>query len=121
MPKKPTAQAEALTRRVGFRLAESDHAAYLAKVAESGLTPSEFFRDAVLKNRTQIVARAKPSQDRERLVYLFNKASNNINQLAHRANTDNKAGVISEGTYSAILTELRFLSNYMKAVLKDVE
>ena len=30
-------------------------------------------------------------------------------------------GVISEGTYSAILTELRFLSNYMKAVLKDVE
>ena len=115
MPRKPKEP----TRTVSFRLTLPDHAAYLAKVEASGLKPSEFFRECVLQNRTQIVARPKASPERGRLLYLFNKASNNINQLAHRANADHLAGVISEDTYTRILADLHGLAHYMKAAIKD--
>ena len=120
MTSKTKDDAQKLTRPVSFRLTAADHAAYLAKVDASGLKPSEFFRDAVLTNRTQIVARPKASPERGRLLYLFNKTSNNINQLAHRANADHLAGVISEATYTRILTDLHGLAHYMKAAIKDV-
>lgn len=112
---------EKLTKPVSFRLTAADHAAYLAKVEASGMKPSAFFRDAVLTNKTQIVARAKASPEQGRLVYLMNKASNNINQLAHRANADHLAGVVSDVTYSRILAELHALANYMKAAIKDAD
>ena len=82
MPRKPKEP----TRTVSFRLTLPDHAAYLAKASAAGVKPSKFFRDAVLTNRTQVVARVQPSSDKRRLIYLFNKASNNLNQLAHTAN-----------------------------------
>ncbi|RZI55639.1 MAG: plasmid mobilization relaxosome protein MobC, partial [Pseudomonas sp.] len=77
--------------------------------------------DAVLKNKTQIVARAKSSPERGRLVYLMNKASNNINQLAHRANADNLTGVISEETYACVLRELEVVSRAMKRAAFDAD
>ena len=120
MPSKPK-DVDKLTRPVSFRLTAADHAAYLAKVEASGLKPSAFFRDAVLKNRTQIVARAKSSPERGRLVYLMNKASNNINQLAHRANADNLTGVISEETYARVLHELEVVSRAMKRAAFDAD
>lgn len=121
MTSKTKDAAQKLTTPVSFRLTAGDHAAYLAKVDASGLKPSEFFRDAVLTNRTQILARPpKASPERGRLLYLFNKTSNNINQLAHRANADHLAGVISEATYTRILTDLHGLAHYMKAAIKDV-
>ena len=120
MPRKP-ADGQKLTRPVSFRLTDADHAAYLAKVEASGLKPSEFFRECVLQNRTQVVARVPTSSDKRRLLYLFNKASNNINQLAHRANSDHLAGVISEDTYTSILADLHGLAHYMKAALKDAD
>lgn len=110
-------EAMRLIKPVSFRLTAADHAAYLAKVEVSGLKPSAFFREAVLTNKTQIVT---ASTDWGRLIYLVNKASNNINQLAHRANADHLAGVASEATYTRILTELHTLSHYLKATLKDV-
>jgi len=118
-PKKD--EARKLTTPVSFRLTAADHAAYLAKVEASGMKPSEFFRDAVLENKTQIIARPKASPERGRLLYLMNKASNNINQLAHRANVDHLAGVISEATYNRIISELHMMSHYMKAIIKDVD
>ncbi len=121
MNSKTKDDAEKLTRPVSFRLTAADHAAYLAKVESSGLKPSAFFRDVVLTNKTQIVARAKASPERGRLVYLMNKASNNINQLAHRANVDHLAGLVSEATYIRILAELQALGHYMKSAVKDAD
>lgn len=108
-----------LSRPVAFRLTAADHAAYLAKVEASGLKPSEFFRECVLQNRTHVVARPKPAPDYRRLVYLVNKAGNNINQIAHRANTDHQAGRISEATYSAVLYELDALRRFLTATIAN--
>jgi len=110
-----------LKKVVSFRLTTADHDAYLAKVAASGMKPSPFFRDCVLTNKTQILARPKPSKELGRLVYLVNKASNNVNQLAHRANADYLAGTVSEGTYTRILGELQTLIQFMKAAVKNAD
>ena len=110
-----------LTRLVSFRLTDADHQAYLEKVEASGLKPSTFFRDCVLTNRTQIIARPKSSLEKSRLLYLFNKASNNINQLAHRANSEHKGGSLSDGTYREILDALDDLSRDMKDILRRVD
>lgn len=121
MSSKKKNEAEKLTKLVSFRLAAADHAAYLAKVGASGMKPSTFFREAVLTNRTQVVARPKSSESKERLVYLFNKASNNMNQLAHRANADHLAGFSSDATYSRILAELQILALLMKQGIKNAD
>ena len=117
----PKAERENLTRLVSFRLTDADHQAYLEKVEASGLKPSTFFRDCVLTNKTQIIARPKSSIEKSRLLYLFNKASNNINQLAHRANSEHKGGALSESTYHAVLDALDELSRDMKDILRQVD
>lgn len=110
-----------LTNPVSFRLTADDHAAYLKKVEASGMKPSEFFRECVLGNKTQVIARPKPSAEKDRIIYLFNKASNNMNQLAHKANAAHLAGSVSENTYKAILAELQILAHFMKATIKNAD
>ena len=121
MTNKSKGEAEKLTRPVSFRLTAADHAAYLAKVEASGLKPSEFFRECVLQNRTQIVARPKASPERGRLLYLFNKASNNMNQLAHAANAAELAGTATPATYAGILAELQAIADAMREAVEHAD
>ncbi|CAE6697312.1 hypothetical protein R75483_00662 [Paraburkholderia domus] len=115
MARKPKGQ-EALTDRVAFRMTAADYAAYKKKVAASGLSPSEFFRDCVLTNRTEIVARQIMDDKRRQALFLLSKASNNINQIAHRANSDHSAGIIDGRAYHDMLNSLNKLSGYLKAM-----
>lgn len=114
-PTKP--ESEKLTERVGFRLTKIDFDAYQKKVAESGLTESEFFRTCVLTNKTQVVAKARKSDNSERILFLVRKSGNNINQIAHRINADHLAGKVSEKTYIEVLEELQAISAQLKAGL----
>jgi hypothetical protein len=116
---RPT-KADGLTERVAFRLSGADYAAYKDRVAASGLSPSEFFRECVLTNRTEIIARPVMTDERREVLYLLSKASNNINQLAHRINTDNRAGILNEKTYLEIADSLVQLTTTLKA-LGDVD
>lgn len=118
---RPRKHGDGLSKPVSFRLSEADFLAYQEKVRASGLSASDFFRECVLTNRTQVIAKPKPSADHRRMLYLMNKASNNINQLAHRANTDNVAGKLSEATYGAILDNLELMSRYLKAMVGHVD
>lgn len=119
MPDKK--EGKRLARAVSFRLTNIDYAAYQKKVEASGLSPSAFFRDCVLKNKTQVIAKTKASEDKQHLIYLFNKASNNLNQLAYKSNSAHLSGKVSDDTYSEILLELQHISRYMKSVLNDVD
>ncbi|GCB06670.1 plasmid mobilization relaxosome protein MobC [Ralstonia sp. SET104] len=113
MARPPKSERGNLTKTVAFRLIEDDYAAYRAKVAASGMEQSEFFREHVLNNTTQVIARPVASADSKRAVFLLQKASNNINQLAHRANADHLAGVLSENTFAAILAQLERLNDFL--------
>lgn len=113
-PTKP--DAEKVLMKMSLRLTEADHAAYMAKCHAAGLTRSEFLRECVLRNRTEVVARADapPNSDKIRILFLFAKTSNNINQLAYRANSDHLAGILCESTYVSILAELNAVSKQLK-------
>lgn len=112
---------EPLGKPVAFRLPEPDRQLWLAKVEASGRSASEFFRDCVLGNRTHVVARVPPSADRRRLLFICNKASNNLNQLAHRANGDHLAGRLDGQAYEALLADLEAIRSALEAALKDVD
>lgn len=118
-PKKDS--ADRLAKPISFRPTAIEEELFLKKVSDSGLSKSDFLRECILKNRTQIIARKKPTTDKTRLVYLFNKTSNNINQLAHKANLAHKEGRIDAALYKSFLLELHSLSHFMKAVIKDVD
>lgn len=115
---KPSAP---LNKVASFRLSDADYAVYREKFDASGLSQSAFFRDCVLTNRTQVVAQPRASLDKQRLTYLFNKTSNNINQLAYRANADHLEGKTSEATYQAILDQLAALVALMKEGIRHVD
>lgn len=110
-----------LSKPISFRLSEADREAYLAKVAASGLTQSEFFRQAVLTNRTQLVARLKATPHRERLLFIFSKISRDIEQLARRATADHERGTLSEESYMQVLDRLQLIGRYLKATLANVD
>lgn len=98
------------------------------RLSEAGATPVEptvslekIERAAAAAAQIKKAKKIKSSEEKQRLIYLFNKTSNNINQLAHRANVDFNAGTISEATYSGILNQLELMGRYMKAVINDVD
>lgn len=118
-PSKPA--SEKLTKVASFRLTDADYAAYQTKFVASGLNQSEFFRRYVLTNETEVIAKPGPTVDKKRLIYLFGKAGNNINQLAHRLNSDHLAGTVGERTYIAILEALQDIERHMSRVIKHVD
>lgn len=113
MARPPKDDSEKLTKTVAFRLTDGDYVAYKRKFGASGMTQSEFFREHVLTNTTQVIAKSVASTDSKRAVFLLHKASNNINQLAHLANSENVAGFLSEGTFKNIISQLERLNDLL--------
>lgn len=105
--------SEKLSKTVAFRLTEGDFQSYERKFAASGLNQSEFFREHVLTNSTKVIARPIATADTKRIVFLMQKASNNINQLAHRANAEHLAGVLSDATFRGIVSQLEQLNSFL--------
>jgi len=102
-----------LNKTVIVRLTEEDYDKFLSNVMLSGYTRSEFLRNAILGNKTKIVAK----NDATNLLYHLNKIGNNINQLAYRANLDNLENKISEETYRSILKSLSIIQNKLNSLL----
>lgn len=90
------------------------------KVAASGMTKSEFLRECVLTNRTQIVARAPASPDRKRALFVLNKAGNNLNQIAHVLNAARLDRSANGQTYESALDALEQIEVLLKAHLRHV-
>lgn len=112
----------AATPVIAFRMkTREEYDALKAKMDASGMRASEFMRDVVLGNKTQIVARKQPSVDRVRMLRLYAKTSNNMNQIAHRINADHLRGKLSEGTYGELLYQLEVIANYLRVNLQNVD
>jgi len=55
------------------------------------------------------------------MLYHLSKAGNNINQLAHRANSENLAGVLRQDTYDSILHSLESIEAYLRMMVAHVD
>ena len=120
---RPTKFDEPLARPRCFRLRKSDDEKFKKKLTESGLETSAFLREYILQNKTEVIARPQKSITREsrieliRLIGQVQKVGNNINQLAHRANSDFLAGTLTESVYRDLVTQLEDVSLYLKTCL----
>ncbi|AXV99179.1 plasmid mobilization relaxosome protein MobC [Ralstonia pseudosolanacearum] len=110
-----------LGKPISFRLPDVDREAYLQKVRESGLSQSEFFRQAVLGNRTQLVARLKATPYRKRLLFIYGKVSDDLTRLARQASVNHARGALSEDSYLQLLDQLQLIGRYLKATLAKVD
>ena len=111
----------ALGKPVSTRLTEEQWQIFNDKVERSGMSSSEFLRDCILTNRTQIVERPRVTVERQRIMYVINKTGNNLNQLAHVANTARVSGHLSESTFAALVHELDMITQLLKAHLHRVD
>src|SRR5471032_1338149 len=59
--------------------------------------------------------------ERTRMQFLFNKTSNNMNQIAHVMNSANVAGKLTDAHYQEALTSLVKISQYLKSALNHVD
>jgi hypothetical protein len=109
-----------LSERLNFRIDKESFDAFEDKVKAFGGSRSVFFRDMVLNNKTQVIERKKTTDNTKQALYLLNKSSNNINQLARAANIANQTGKISDNIYSSFLAELENQSQLLRALLDHV-
>ena len=107
-------KSESLSRNFAFRLTEEDAAIWDEKIASSGLSNSEFIREAVIHNKSEVVSAPPPNPVLVRQNYLLAALSRNMNQIAHRLNSDNIIGLVTPAVYVAVLEELQFISIKMK-------
>ena len=118
---RPTKHDEPMTEFIRFRIAPTAKHEWLKKVSASGMSESDFFRDCVLTNKTQIIAKTPQSKEKSKLVYLFNKVGNNINQLAYRANSDFLHGKLGKAEYDRLIFALESIVQWHHKVIKDVD
>jgi hypothetical protein len=118
---RPNKTAEPLTEPFSFRTGKTVANALRAKIEASGLSKGEFFRDVALSNKTVVVARPVASLDKKRMQFLFNKASNNLNQIAYVLNSANASGKVSEPLCKDTLRALEDIAKYLKVALNHVD
>ncbi|RMU94759.1 plasmid mobilization protein, partial [Pseudomonas amygdali] len=99
-------------RVVSFRLTEEQYAPFEKIMQQSGTKSSVFFRELLL-NKTPVFKAA--SVDQERLVFIFNKSSNNLNQLAKRVHQAHHRGIVSEELFLKISNTLMSIRDLLLA------
>lgn len=110
------------TKYVGFRLKIEEYEKFAAKAELANMHLTEYLRIAILENQSVVVAKQpKASADKRALQYLFNKTSNNMNQLAHMANSKNKGGVLNDKTFDRILAALIVIRDQLKGGMARVD
>lgn len=121
MAGKCKTKGEPLGSTISFRVHDQVYAEFETQRLAANMSKSELFRDYIAKNKVQVTARPAPTRDAKRAVLLLQKASNNINQLAHRANTDSLTGLLSDDYYRAFTKQLEQLNNFMLAQTTEVK
>lgn len=97
-----------------FRLTEEEADKFEQQITESGYNASSFFREVILKNKTQIVQK----EDAIKVIYHLNKMGNNLNQIAHGINKAFYESVISENIMEKYLRQLNIVQNQQRVFLE---
>lgn len=118
---RPTKTKEPLTEPYSFRLSKSESDFLRDKVTRANMKPSEFLRDCVLKNETIVIAKPAASLEKKRMQFLFNKTSNNMNQIAHVLNSANASGILSSPLCREAIADLEVIAKYLRSALHHVD
>ncbi|WP_434598695.1 molybdopterin-guanine dinucleotide biosynthesis protein MobC (plasmid) [Pseudomonas sp. R4-76] len=115
---KPKLERVNKGRVVSFRLTDEQMAPYEEKIKAAGLSQSAFFRETFLQANPVF---EQSSQEYERLLFYYSKASNNLNQLAHSVNRAWKGDIISQALYAKWLNELISIRELIAAGVNNAD
>lgn len=108
--------------QINFRINEEEEEKLNEKVAAANVPKGEFIRNAILNDELIIVAApAKDSLDKKKLIFYYNKTSNNMNQLAHHANLMKLSGELNAVQFEKILGELIQIRAMLKTGIDNVD
>ena len=102
---------------VTFRLAQEEFAPFEELLSRSSMSKSEFFRSLFLSNEKQVNLKERRPVDYQRLLYIANKAGNNLNQIAKQLNVAHKTGEINELDYHHAINQLVSINECFKGIL----
>lgn len=100
------------------RVSHEDFEKLEQMIADAGLSKSEYFRDVVINQKAEIKVVVK---DMQSLIFYYNKASNNLNQLAHKTNSAHLENRISESLYGRILNALIDIRTILLRGVEDAD
>ncbi|EEQ7690655.1 relaxosome protein [Escherichia coli] len=104
---------------ISLRLTDEEYLPFHEYLTSFEVSRSEFFRMVILNRLDDIpTLKQKRQPDYSELLRLFNKSSNNINQIAKKINTEYRNGFISENTY---LRYLNVLINIRDAFVAGID
>ena len=107
---------------VSFRLPENVYNEY-AELSESlGIKRSAFFREVFESKSKQltVLESDKTAQvQRDKLIFIFNKTSNNLNQIAKNLNSAHKRDVVDERLYQKTLNKLISIEQLLISSIKN--
>jgi hypothetical protein len=118
---RPRKYQEKLDVSITVRLTTAEGAELRAKAAEANMSPAEYIRDYVMKEKTVVIARPKASLEKKRMQFLFNKTSNNMNQIAHVLNGAKLAGILKPSLCMDAVGRLEAIGKYLKSALNHVD
>ena len=95
---------------VTFRLTEEEYAPFDRAIKELNISKSEFFRLLTIGKIN--------TPEYKRCLSQLSWAGNNINQIAHRLNSDHLKGIISESLYKKVLNGLIGIRDRLQEIAK---
>lgn len=117
-----TAGDKRLSKTYSFRLPDNEAEEFDKKIADSGVdSTSEFIRGYVLKNKVTVIAKPKASLEKKRMQFVFNKAGNNLNQIAYILNSANVTHRLTDPLFRQAVQGLEDIAKYLKAALDHVD
>ncbi|WP_087019247.1 plasmid mobilization protein [Thaumasiovibrio subtropicus] len=102
---------------ISFRLSDEEFKPYKEALDSTGLSKSEFFRSVFLKGQYHFEVRENPPMEYDKLLFIFNKSSNNLNQISRKINQSHRSGIVSERLYLNAVNQLVSIEQLMMSVI----
>lgn len=104
---------------VQTKMTEEEYEPLNMIINDLGLKQSAVVRALLISRTAEVELPVGKPKELERILFLINKTSNNINQIAKRLNEANKQGVVSEKVFNGAMNALLSISSSLKVVLKN--
>ena len=99
------------SKPIAIRLSDSDYQLYEEAMKSLGITnKSEFFRSLIKYKFDPEKINKVNDKYLAKMLFYYNKTSNNLNQLAKSVNTSMKSGTLNQSTGVKILSKLDLIS-----------
>lgn len=94
---------------LAFRVTKQNYDDFARKANEANMSLRQWFEEALVLNKTYVVARRKTTSDVRALLVNVNWVGNNMNQIAHNLNAQTKAGTLTRDECILALDKLDHL------------